>query len=230
MPLTPDQIKTIASRAAGRVIENRAPVESTSLREQTLRLEGEEITRQIDNGVRYVGPWLPYGTEGKFLGHLFQDDAVTQTSFVCQDVEDCKAQLIKVRKNFEAKPPVFLLEGIPYSQSEQQEQSPIYTVPNWQEVKGIFVGGCVARGVGSSFRAKAHAHNVKTFEYFGWICVRSIKRVGEVQGQVITNPSRLLWHEYAHILTPSHPHDDTWRRKMHELGQPIPSQYDKKSR
>jgi hypothetical protein len=106
----------------------------------------------------------------------------------------------------------------------------VYYVPNWPEVKGVFIGGCVARGVGSSFRAKAHAHNEKTDPYFGWICLRSIKRAGEVKGNVITTPSQLLWHEYAHILTPNHFHDDAWRKKMKELGQPIQKQYQKKKR
>jgi len=106
----------------------------------------------------------------------------------------------------------------------------IYNVPNWPEVKGVFVGGCVKRGVGSSFRAKAHAHNWKTDKFFGWICVRSLKRVGEIQGKTIVKPSRLLWHEYSHILTPDHYHDDAWRRKMKELEQPIPEQYQKKAR
>ena len=104
----------------------------------------------------------------------------------------------------------------------------VYKVPQWPEVKGVFVGGCVKRGAGSSFRAKAHAHNVKGGTHFGWICFRSAKRLGEVTGDVITKPSQLLWHEYAHILTPNHPHDDTWRKKMKELGQPITEQYRKK--
>ena len=112
---------------------------------------------------------------------------------------------------------------------EKQEKA-IYTVPGWSEVKGIFVGGCVKRGVGSSFRAKAHAHNMKTDKFFGWICVRSLKRVGEIQGKTIVKPSRLLRHEYAHILTPDHYHDDIWRSKMGELGQTIPKQYEKKKR
>ena len=37
----------------------------------------------------------------------------------------------------------------------------------------VFVGGCVARGEGSSFRHKAHVHIAGQF--FGWICVRSAK-------------------------------------------------------
>ena len=117
----------------------------------------------------------------------------------------------------------------PHQPSGQPSEN-IYIVPDWPEVKGIFVGGCVKRGVGSSFRAKAHTHNMTDDKYFGWICVRSLKRVGEVKGNVITKPSQLLWHEYAHILTPNHGHDDAWRNKMKELGQPITEQYKKKPR
>jgi len=118
----------------------------------------------------------------------------------------------------------------PYLKKQEMPSEPVYAVPDWPEVIAIFVGGCVERGVGSSFRAKAHAHSRKADKYFGWICVRSLKRVGEIQGNIITKPSRLLWHEYAHILTPDHYHDDTWRQKMRELGQPIPAQYEKKTR
>ena len=101
----------------------------------------------------------------------------------------------------------------------------------------IFVGGCVERGEGSSFRAKAHAHNLKSDPHFGWVCFRSMKRVGEVVmldhaafAFEVMKPSRTLLHEVAHVLTPGHWHDDTWRRKMREMGQPIPRQYAKRPR
>lgn len=124
----------------------------------------------------------------------------------------------------------------PYYKGKKPTEKPgthdenIYRVPQWPEVKGVFVGGCVERGPGSRFRAKAHAHNVRADPHFGWICVLSLKRVGKVEDNIITKPSALLWHEYSHILTPGHWHDDVWRAKMKELGQPIPKQYEKKTR
>lgn len=58
--------------------------------------------------------------------------------------------------------------------------------------KGLFVGGCIAHGEGSSFRHKAHAHCFPEDKYFGWICIRSAKRLTQ---------KNLLIHELAHILT-----------------------------
>ena len=109
-------------------------------------------------------------------------------------------------------------------------------IEGWPAIP-VFIGGCVERGEGSSFRAKAHAHNLKqsTDSFAGWICVRSTKRLGvyvmnDNGSATITKPSRLIMHELAHILTPEHWHDDTWRKAMRDLGQPIPHQYQKKPR
>lgn len=65
-------------------------------------------------------------------------------------------------------------------------------------VRGVFVGGCVKRGLASSFRAAAHTHTEADDEHHGWICVRSPKRVLTPSGR----PSRLLLHEAAHVLAP----------------------------
>lgn len=80
--------------------------------------------------------------------------------------------------------------------------------------KGTFVGGCIERGDGSSFRRRAHAHCFDSDPYKGWICVRSPKRLRMANGK----PSMLMLHEMAHILTPNHWHDDCWRSKVKELG------------
>ena len=69
-------------------------------------------------------------------------------------------------------------------------------------VKGIFIGGCVERGEGSSFRRRAHAHCRPQFGHLGWICIRSARRLYTLNG----GWSRLVWHEVAHI----------WRRSWTE--------------
>ena len=68
----------------------------------SLAEEGERIAKQLGNGVIYNGPWM---RKGKFIGHTFSDVAVTGTTFVCQELEDCKAKLIQRRKEFGAEPP-----------------------------------------------------------------------------------------------------------------------------
>ena len=74
-------------------------------------------------------------------------------------------------------------------------------------VKGVFVGGCIERGVGSSFRAKAHAH-CKGGEFVGWLCFRRADR--------LTNRTIVI-HELAHLVT-GHGHTDTWRAMVIKLG------------
>ena len=80
-------------------------------------------------------------------------------------------------------------------------------------VIGIFVGGCVQRGDGSSFRAQAHAHSALWSASLGWICIRSAKRVF-VNGS--NKPSTLLWHETAHIWRRSWSHEKikNWANKQ----------------
>lgn len=83
---------------------------------------------------------------------------------------------------------------------------------------GLFTGGCVARGTGSRFRAMAHAHTRGPFT--GWVCFLTWKRVLTPAGE----PSAILWHEYAHVLSGAG-HTEKWRRVMRELGQPVPEHY-----
>ena len=96
---------------------------------------------------------------------------------------------------------------------------PVVEFPEFEQYKelgykGTFVGGCIERGDGSSFRSRAHAHCFGSDLYKGWICVRSHKRLRMANGK----PSMLMLHEMAHILTPNHWHDDCWREKVRELG------------
>ena len=107
---------------------------------------------------------------------------------------------------------------------------PIIPVPKELKaygVKGIFAGGCVERGDGSSFRARAHAHCVipGTRNYsgdgrwLGWICVRSAKRLYTAHGTL----SQLLWHETAHIWRRSWTEKqcDTWAwKRVHNSAWP----------
>jgi len=99
----------------------------------------------------------------------------------------------------------------------------------WPEVAGIFVGGCIERGVGSSFRRQAHAHNYPGTEHFGWVCVRSHRRlfasVRLPDGSWTTSerPSQLMLHEYAHLLAPGHGHDEHWMLAAHQLGYRFPA-------
>lgn len=81
---------------------------------------------------------------------------------------------------------------------------------------GVFVGGCVERGIGSSFRRMAHAHNQVGDHRYGWVCVRSPKRVITATGR----PTVLMFHEYAHLLTPNQGHSEGWGRRLAALGWP----------
>lgn len=73
-------------------------------------------------------------------------------------------------------------------------------------LRGVFVGGCVDRGVGSRFMAKAHAHTHGS--HAGWICFLSQKWIHV----------REIWlHEIAHLGTKTG-HTMAWRRFLIQLG------------
>lgn len=104
------------------------------------------------------------------------------------------------------------------------------------EIKGISVNRCIETGKPLHGRQYAHAHNHRENDFFGWICCRFdymggyTLSCGEKWDGELTTMSPTLWHEYAHILTPNHGHDDAWRRKMRELGQRVSRRYRKKRR
>ena len=136
------------------------------------------------------------------------------------------------------KTPVELREALEKAQ-ELYRRATVAVPLAMPEIKGIFLGGCVCRGVGSSFRAQAHAHNDHRDKFFGWVCFRSIKRLGKYavvecdDGTAeihIAKPGPTLVHEYAHILVPNQGHTDRWRAMMVKLGQKLPARYQKKVR
>jgi hypothetical protein len=81
-----------------------------------------------------------------------------------------------------------------------------HEILKFPEVAGIFVGGCIRRGEGSRFRAKAHAHTDNP--HMGWICVLSAKRL---------TCRELMLHEAAHAIT-GLGHVEAWRKKLIEIG------------
>lgn len=94
------------------------------------------------------------------------------------------------------------------------------------EFVGLFVGGCVERGDGSSFRAQAHAHNQPGDEHQGWVCVRSPRRLYTAAG----TPSQVMLHELAHLLTPGQGHTDAWRAMARSLGYRVRAHEEKRLR
>jgi hypothetical protein len=85
-------------------------------------------------------------------------------------------------------------------------------------VKGVFVGGCVAKGtltpLGVVIKGdvEAHAHNWRQDQYFGWVCF---------QAPDLLDDRNLRLHELAHINTPNQGHTAAWRAEMQRLGVPI---------
>ena len=73
-------------------------------------------------------------------------------------------------------------------------------------IRGVFVGGCVGRGVGYRTRSTAHAHIHG--EHQGWICFSSDKWLH----------LREIWlHELAHLVTREW-HTNRWRKFLLQIG------------
>lgn len=73
------------------------------MNKKTTEAKGKAIAEQLGNEVSYNGPQY----EGdRFCFHLFTD-RVTGTTFSAETVEEAKARLVEVRKNFGASPPAF---------------------------------------------------------------------------------------------------------------------------
>src|SRR5262245_22417040 len=71
---------------------------------------------------------------------------------------------------------------------------------------GVFAGGCVERGIGSSFRSMAHAHTHGAHK--GWLCLRTARHAMN---------RTLLLHELAHLIA-GKGHDNRWRAALLALG------------
>ena len=79
---------------------------------EQIHAAGEEIARQLGNSVRYDGPFMK---DGHLFGYAFTDVAVTGTTFLCHDVEDCKSRLQEKRREFGAAAPEYSPEtDIPF--------------------------------------------------------------------------------------------------------------------
>lgn len=81
---------------------------------------------------------------------------------------------------------------------------------------GVFVGGCIdERNSWSVWEdgRQAHAHNSSTDPFMGWICFVRPEDV-LTRGK----PSKILLHEYAHLLVPNKGHPPAWKRAVTRLG------------
>ena len=81
---------------------------------------------------------------------------------------------------------------------------------------GVMVGSCIDERVawGIWVDAGAHAHNEKGSDWEGWICVMRPEDVLTPTGK----PSKMLLHEYAHLLVPNEGHSRKWKREVTKLG------------
>jgi hypothetical protein len=90
--------------------------------------------------------------------------------------------------------------------------------------RGVHVGGCVAGRRwrrDSDWDTEAHAHNVDHDPWFGWICVASERFLFTASRR----PTRVMVHEYAHLLAPNSRHGAAWQEAVSELGYPSEAEW-----
>lgn len=95
---------------------------------------------------------------------------------------------------------------------------------NMPGVKGICLGGCIAKGIGNirehTTCIDAHAHTRGIYK--GWICFQMPAYFHEPEYE------GLRMHELARITT-GEGHTDRWRAEMIRLSQPIPKRYQRRA-
>jgi hypothetical protein len=96
--------------------------------------------------------------------------------------------------------------------------------PEWPEVAGIHLNGCVGTLRTYLPGHAAHAHTSLNDEWTGWICVDHTASLGTTApitgnplfGRVLTQPNVVGAHEYAHLQAgPYHGHDAAWLILFH---------------
>ena len=87
-----------------------------------------------------------------------------------------------------------------------------------EEVKAVFVGGCVTTGLGriseTNKRSQAHAHTSGAHK--GWVCFQLPEYLKD---------KSLRMHQLAHIQAGEVGHTKKWREAMAKLGQEVPRQH-----
>jgi len=85
--------------------------------------------------------------------------------------------------------------------------------------RGVFVGGCIRGSTRTGVTTRgdaAHSHNYRGDRHFGWICVADERDLFTPSRR----PTRVMWHEYAHLLVPNANHGARWRAAVTALGWP----------
>ena len=90
--------------------------------------------------------------------------------------------------------------------------------------RGVHVGGCVAGRRwprAADWDVEAHAHNGDHDPWSGWICVASERSLFTRSRR----PTRVMVHEYAHLLAPNSRHGAAWQEAVTDLGYPSEAQW-----